>query len=865
MLDQARRSKLTLLTAGSGYGKTVALVGWLREKNHVAQWYTLDTLDNNPPRFHAYLIETMNGIDPELRQELRVYLEKSQEESFDEPMLAMAFKALADFGQDVFFIFDDFHHLTNPELLTELERMLEFAPANVHTILLGRQYPTLRLNRFRGQNQLLELRFEDLAFNRDEMLAWLKVRRPDLATVENANRLQEETEGWIVGAQLYLQAAPPPTDSKGRSAQPPQLALGRNRYVLSYFEEEVFAQLSEPAQRLLLHVSPVPKFCASLADALLGQTNSRECLEQLVRDSRFIVPLDVEDTWFRLHHLFAQFLNQRLTETEPDSLRKIQLETGRWLLANNAATEAVQVLILAGQLEQALEVIESQAENLIGNSLIRELKTWLDLIPHESFESHPRLWCYKATILFHENEYYATERLLRTIADKAERVLASGTDPTFEYVQSYVWRLLATLYAACGNIEEGLRYSALAEPYVTRPGISPFFVNSQLYNRGILAFLGGLFPEAAEVFHRLLLLAQQNGQPTFLAGAGFYLAQILYIQGQVHEALDLIDAFLNSLTTTNLNASVKHLPSILKVQILLEQGRLAEAQELLATVDARQATDVHHISLVYQHPILIRLYELQGLWSRAEQLIYEDLSKYPDPAFQRVKQAQLAGIYLKTGRIENATPWLAEALRGWTTDPATSVTWTLADDLLARTELRYLYHQGRFEEAVTKADALFARQESLGWTASAVETLNLAALALHKAKQEDEALNYVERSVQLAQAAHFVYLYVSEGNDMYRLLRRLDGKGIQYPFVRELLAVSTEFARTRDEEIALSYREIEVLTLLEQGLSMRQVADKLFVTTGTIKRHVHNAGQKLGVTSRKDLLVHYRKMTQKNS
>jgi len=48
----------------------------------------------------------------------------------------------------------------------------------------------------------------------------------------------------------------------------------------------------------------------------------------------------------------------------------------------------------------------------------------------------------------------------------------------------------------------------------------------------------------------------------------------------------------------------------------------------------------------------------------------------------------------------------------------------------------------------------------------------------------------------------------------------------------------------------LSEREIEVLRLLADGLSNREIARKLFVTVGTVKWHLHNIYGKLGVRSR---------------
>jgi DNA-binding NarL/FixJ family response regulator len=55
--------------------------------------------------------------------------------------------------------------------------------------------------------------------------------------------------------------------------------------------------------------------------------------------------------------------------------------------------------------------------------------------------------------------------------------------------------------------------------------------------------------------------------------------------------------------------------------------------------------------------------------------------------------------------------------------------------------------------------------------------------------------------------------------------------------------------RSRDEA-ELSARQLEILGLLEEGLSNKQIARRLSIELQTVKNHVHNILERLGLHSR---------------
>ena len=70
-------------------------------------------------------------------------------------------------GQDppVILVLDDFHVLTEPDVLTGLDFVLRNVGSGLRVVVSSRMDPLLRLHRYRLAGELAEIRASDLAFN----------------------------------------------------------------------------------------------------------------------------------------------------------------------------------------------------------------------------------------------------------------------------------------------------------------------------------------------------------------------------------------------------------------------------------------------------------------------------------------------------------------------------------------------------------------------------------------------------------------------------------------------------------------------------------------------------------------------------
>ena len=63
-------------------------------------------------------------------------------------------------------------------------------------------------------------------------------------------------------------------------------------------------------------------------------------------------------------------------------------------------------------------------------------------------------------------------------------------------------------------------------------------------------------------------------------------------------------------------------------------------------------------------------------------------------------------------------------------------------------------------------------------------------------------------------------------------------------------------------QISLSEREVEVLSLAADGLTNRQIAERLYLSPHTVARHLANARAKLGASNRAEAAVQLERTRQ---
>lgn len=895
-LDAGGRTgcKLILISAPAGYGKTTLLSEWTDGQTlggRSLAWLSLDEGDNDPLQFAMYLTAALQTLDETIGQDVQAALQAPQP-----PPLESLFTALLNqldaLPYPFTLVLDDYHLITALPIHQALTFLLDHLPPQMCLVITTRSDPLLPLARLRGRGQLLELRQEDLRFTLEETAVFLRQTMGVTVSPQNLATLAERTEGWIVGLQMAALSLQGQLDQTAFI----QTFSGSNRYILDYLLEEVLSHQSVEVQQFLLHTSILERLTGALCDTLLETTTSQVVLEYLERANLFIVPLDDERRWFRYHHLFADLLRQRLRQfAGTEVVAALYLRASAWYEREGFIAEAMACALTIPNYDRAAAIITRHGLPLFYRGEIVLLYTWLKALPEATLRAYPLLSAVYASCSVLTQQSPESIAQAGMWLDTAEAALADVADRDEAYnIAGFVLKFRAYLARFRGAPAEEI--IALSQKSLERLPAGDMWFRSALYfNLGAAYWEHG---EDAAAIHAWTM-ARQVGQACddLLNALSAVYAQSLAarIHGRLHEAAAIVREAYESIVIPIVVAK-RSLPitGVLHVAlgiIQVEWNDLEDAERALTQglaslnlTSARQAQFEGHLALA-------RLKQAQG-----------------DAAGAMAILRQIEQLYPRATSIGNLTPfrstavwaaafkarlWLQQAhddprrladAENWARQWARSLGTTLdahrdSVEQLTLVRLYIAQHRSRVANTVVNPPAVFQFLErQLNWAKERghvslqIEVLILQALAFYVQGEVPPALNALRQALILAEPEGYQRIFLDEGPSLAELLRR----GVwRAPRLAEYVAAllrafpQTEVqpdipvppADTHPDLIeALSERELDVLRLLNDGLSNQQIAERLFVTVGTVKTHAHNIYAKLGVKRRTQAVARAREL-----
>ncbi len=374
-LDRAAASKVTIISAPAGSGKTSLLRAWagrpgqprrlalvqVQRGEHDAQQFWLALLDAVR---HATGADS--GAEP-----------PPATPDFNAPAMAgRVLSELADARGGVTLVIDDLHELTSPDALAQLTRLLTSLPPQVHAILATRHDVRLGLHRLRLAGELAEIRAADLRFSERETRELLEASGIALSEAGVA-LLYQRTEGWAAGlrlAALSLAGHPDPERSVAEFS-------GSDRTVAEYLLAEMLDRQPPHVQDLLLRTCLLDRVNGELADLLTGRPGSEQILLELEDANAFVESVDPGRTWFRYHHLFADLLRLELRRRLPAEIPALHRRAAGWFTQQGQVAEAIRHTQAAGDWPEAARLLADYSFSLTLDGQAQTMQTLLQAFP----------------------------------------------------------------------------------------------------------------------------------------------------------------------------------------------------------------------------------------------------------------------------------------------------------------------------------------------------------------------------------------------------------------------------------------------------------------------------------------------------
>lgn len=866
-LRETLSRKLALVYGPAGFGKTTLVTQWyaeLRSAGTSAAWLQIDASDNDLNRFLLYLVEAMRSAEPDMGEGLRDLIEANPD-SASEFVIDTLVNDLSVHDDDFVLFLDDWHLVRDAQVHEALQLLLARSPANLHVVVTSRTRTGVPLARLRVQNELVEIDASRLRFDYEESCTYLTdVKALDLPP-EDLMALWRSTEGWAAALQLASLSL---RDSGGHE-RILQWTSGASNDISEYLAENVVDNLPPDQVRFMLETSILERLSGDLCAAVTGAEDSHARLESLERQEMFLLPLDEERQWFRYHHLFARFLQRRLQKQSPDRIKPLHLAASAWYAAHGYTADAVQHALIAENTERAVELIERDAMSLVEHSHMSTLLNLVKQLPRTALFDRPRLqmaiaWAACLTHRYQEaiEALWHVERLAQSEPAGKRQLLLD---------EAKVARACNNLYA---DQMEGVE--KLVQPCLSKADrFSPWAVAVAANVQAYCHLRAGEFDKVAP----LMLWARtynDRSEGIFAAVYGrCFMGLAARSSARLSEARDLFaDAVELAARTAGRHSHAARLAGALLGQLLYEQNDLARAERLVSEsrVLGFEGGAVDFYIATYLSSS--RLLSHKGKTEEALAILQEGEDTARALSLHRLGVAvacERVRVRLEAGDVRGAEQVLGEidarqGGKGTALQPHDEV---LA--MVAMAKARLLCARGTAGLAIGLLNEQLDSARHSGRRLLELHLRIQLAVALELDGQANEAEDALLAVVNEAVPLGMVRSFLDEGAPLVAILERardrarrrsgetvIDaGSGPFNAIAQRLLAAARHPDHgmrgpagpgTRVSE--LTARETEVLKLLEQGRSNKEIARALSISVDTVKWFLKNIFTKLGVSTR---------------
>lgn len=384
-------SKLVLLVAPAGFGKTVALGACIEATRQAGTasciWISADE-DDDLPRISACTVAALDPfkvpwkrwVSPNATAAALTGADGDRRRAIANDFVNALIATEVPRG---LIIIDDAHRLSDPHIFQFLDTMIERLPQHWGVVLSSRVEPPMAVGRWRGRGELAEFRQAELRFELGEVRA-LVGKAGEASPSLQPEALLQRTQGWAAGLRMALQA-------RGSGASLSE------QHVFDFVASEVLAGMPEAKRLFLIRCSVLPELTVPRCVTVSGDADAARWLGEIQREGLFVsVRGEGHEAVLVLHDLFRNCLEhqlqrelphelpmllQRAAQDEPDVPRRVGflLRAGAWDAARAELFDAAPALLTAGvvgPVHRLIEQFPAAQQDAPEFQMIRALTAW---------------------------------------------------------------------------------------------------------------------------------------------------------------------------------------------------------------------------------------------------------------------------------------------------------------------------------------------------------------------------------------------------------------------------------------------------------------------------------------------------------
>jgi LuxR family transcriptional regulator, maltose regulon positive regulatory protein len=845
LLEGGLATSLTLVSAGPGWGKTLAATAWARSVRQPLAWISLDDGDGEPRLFWSYVLTALRATGAVPADNPLADLVPGP--VVDAETIRRIVDGLSRLPAPVVLVLDDLQEIGTSAALDGIEVLIRHRIDRLRLVLITRADPTLPLHRLRLSADLTEVRAADLAFTADEAFALFANDGLDVSAVP-MDRLLERTEGWAAG--LRLAAFAHRRDASGSALA--EFAFD-DRATADYLADEILAGQPPELRTFLLHTCVVDRLTGGLADALTGGSDGARRLERLTHANAFVVALGSQGHWYRYHPMLREMLQHQLWLSEPDLVATLHRRAASWFAGNGSPVEALRHAAAAPDWALLGRVLVTRAAPRLVSADREALARVLAQLPDADGYDGAEFHLSAAARLFSIRQFAAMAPHLLLAWQTLEGIEPELRPPAavalhiFELAPARMRGDSAAIVAHTSQALGLLRGAAASVPAVDE------YTAIVLGNQGMGLLWSGALTEAERSLREALAAVEETGVEVARVNALGHLAFAAALAGRLREAHVLASAAVDLADVRGWSALEQVSTAHLTIAFVnMQWNRLDQADEQLRLGVAAQPTWSDRLPLTALRIGQVRLHTARGRLARAREQAAQlraDVDSWDPPQFlQRWIGIAEAEIDLASGQSARVAERIAVPIAE--TSPGQEERVCLARALLETGQ------PDRALELITPVRDLD--------NGAAIGAWLVTALAADHKREDHRANVAIEKALELAEPEGWRRPFATLQPD--RLVRLID-RVVRLtprpaPLAKELLRELGHQGFRGDGQLAeaLTDRELTVLEHLPTMLSNAEIAAQMFVSVNTVKAHLKSLYRKLEVSSRRQAVHRAREL-----